>query len=88
MIQTVLKIDGMMCGMCESHVNDCIRQNFNVKKVNSSHAKGETVILSENELDSQKLESVVNATGYTVREITVGEAEKKSGLFGHFGHKG
>ena len=88
MIQTVLKIDGMMCGMCESHVNDCIRQNFNVKKVNSSHTKGETVILSENELDSQKLESVVNATGYTVREITVGEAEKKSGLFGRFGQKG
>ncbi len=88
MIETVVKVDGMMCGMCESHVNDCIRQNFNVKKVNSSHVKGETVILSEDELDSQKLESVVNATGYTVREITVGEAEKKSGLFGHFGHKG
>ena len=40
MIQTVLKIDGMMCGMCESHVNDCIRQNFNVKKGELVPCKG------------------------------------------------
>ena len=25
MIKTTLKIDGMMCGMCESHMNDVIR---------------------------------------------------------------
>ncbi len=22
MVKTVLKIDGMMCGMCEAHIND------------------------------------------------------------------
>ena len=34
MIKTTLKIDGMMCGMCESHVNDAIRKAFPaVKKV-------------------------------------------------------
>lgn len=36
MIKTTLKIDGMMCGMCESHMNDVIRKNFKVKKVTSS----------------------------------------------------
>ena len=25
MIETILKVDGMMCGMCESHVNDAVR---------------------------------------------------------------
>ena len=41
MIKTTLKIDGMMCGMCESHVNDAIRKAFPaVKKVTSSHGKG------------------------------------------------
>lgn len=34
MIKTTLKIDGMMCGMCESHMNDLIRKNFQVKKGN------------------------------------------------------
>ncbi len=50
MIQTTVKINGMMCGMCESHVNDAIRNHFQVKKVNSSAKKNESVILSEEEL--------------------------------------
>ena len=40
MIKTTLKIDGMMCGMCESHMNDLIRKNFQVKKVTSSAKDG------------------------------------------------
>ena len=26
MVQTTLKVDGMMCGMCESHVNEVVRK--------------------------------------------------------------
>ena len=34
MIKTTIKIDGMMCGMCESHVSDAIRKAVpSVKKV-------------------------------------------------------
>ena len=40
MIETTVLINGMACGMCESHVNDVIRQNFQIKKVTSSHKKG------------------------------------------------
>ena len=47
MYQITLNIDGMMCGMCESHINDAVRNAFPVKKVSSSHSKGQTVILSE-----------------------------------------
>ena len=47
MYQITLNIDGMMCAMCESHVNDAVRNAFPVKKVTSSHSRGETVILSE-----------------------------------------
>ena len=55
MIRTVVDIDGMMCGMCESHVNDAVRNNFKVKKVSSSHGKGRTVIaVSYTHLDVYK----------------------------------
>ena len=27
MVQTTLKVDGMMCGMCESHVNEVDRKS-------------------------------------------------------------
>ena len=33
------QVDGMMCGMCESHVNDAVRKAFPVKKVTSSRSK-------------------------------------------------
>lgn len=69
MTQTVLKIEGMACGMCESHVNDAIRNNFSVKKVKSSHKKGETVIKSEEPLDAEKLKKVIVDTGYTLVSI-------------------
>ena len=62
-----VQVDGMMCGMCESHVNDAVRKAFPVKKVTSSHTKGKTEILAENPLDEEKLKSVIAATGYTVR---------------------
>ena len=35
MTKYTLVVDGMMCGMCESHVNDAVRKAFPVKKVTS-----------------------------------------------------
>ena len=40
MVETILKIDGMMCGMCESHINDVVRKTANIQKVSSSHTRG------------------------------------------------
>ncbi|MBD9070076.1 MAG: heavy-metal-associated domain-containing protein [Clostridiales bacterium] len=82
MIKTTLKIDGMMCGMCESHINDAIRNSFDVKKVNSSHTKGETVIVSKEALDEDKIKSVIDKTGYELQSVSSEELEEKKGLFG------
>ena len=80
MKKITVEIDGMMCGMCESHVNDCVRENFNVRKVTSSHSKRETVIITENDIDEAKLREAVNKTGYKVVSIKEEPYEKK-GLF-------
>ena len=83
MIKTTLKIDGMMCPMCESHVNDAIRNKFKIKKVTSSHEKGITEIISENPLDENALRKAVGDTGYEVLEFTDEPFEKKKfSLFG------
>lgn len=81
MKKVTVKIEGMMCGMCESHVNDEVRKNFNVSKVTSSHKKGECVILTEKELDEEQLKKVIEETGYQVLSIAQ-EEYKKKGLFG------
>ena len=80
MTQITIKIDGMMCGMCESHVNDAVRRAFPVKKVTSSHAKGQTVILTEQPIDRGALRSVIDGTGYTVLSVEQAPYEKK-GMF-------
>lgn len=84
MIKTTLKIDGMACSMCEAHINDCIRQNFPVKKVSSSHAKGETVVIAEEMPDGEKLRKVIAETGYELKDIKSEPYEKKGRLFSMF----
>ncbi len=81
MRKITLKIDGMMCAMCESHVNEAVRRAFPVKKVTSSHAKGETVILSEADIDEPALRAAIDKTGYKVLSYKSEPYEKK-GLFG------
>lgn len=66
LITYTLKIDGMRCGMCETHVNDYIRRNFDVKKVRSSASKGTTIIQSEKELDVEKITKILSEGGYIV----------------------
>ena len=57
MIKTTLKIDGMMCNMCEAHINDAIRRNFDVVKVKSNRKKKETIIESKLPLDHNKIKN-------------------------------
>ena len=82
MIKTTVGIDGMMCGMCESHVNDAIRKSFDVKKVSSSHSKKKTEIISEEAIDEDKLRAVIDETGYTVLSGDSAPYKKKG--FGFF----
>ena len=76
-----IQVDGMMCGMCESHVNDAVRKAFPVKKVTLSRSKKETVVITEAELDQEALRAAISATGYDVGEIWKDSGQKK-GLFG------
>ena len=80
MIQTTVKVSGMVCSMCEAHINDAIRAAFSVEKVSSSHSKGETVILSKEPLGENALRAAINATGYMAGEIRAAPYERK-GLF-------
>ena len=73
-------VEGMMCGMCESHVNDAVRKAFPVKKVTSSRSKKETTVIAETNLDEEDLRAASSATGYEVGEVRTELGEMK-GLF-------
>lgn len=77
MTKIIVKVDGMMCGMCESHVNDAVRRAFPVKKVTSSYSKGQTVILTESDISEDALRFAIGATGYEVKAVSKEPYEKK-----------
>lgn len=77
MLKITLDIDGMMCGMCETHVNDAVRNNFAVEKVTSSHSKNQTEIIVKETIDEAKLKQVIEEDGYKVLNIKTEQYEKK-----------
>jgi copper chaperone CopZ len=80
MYKITLKIDGMRCGMCESHVNDVVRKAADVKSVKSSHTKNQTEIICEHEIDEAALKAAIAEEGYRVLSVSKEPYEKK-GLF-------
>lgn len=85
MVKTVIKIDGMSCNMCEAHMNEAIRNRFDVKKVSSSHTDKELVVISEEELNEEEVKKTIEETGYTYVSI-FSEPYEKKGLFSKIGN--
>ena len=78
MVKTTLKIEGMMCGMCEAHICDAIRRTVpTAKKVAASHSKKEASFLTDAAVDTKALRAVINETGYTCLDVTSTPYEKK-----------
>lgn len=82
MYETKANIDGMMCSMCTSHVNDCIRNTFKVKSVKATlKNNGETTIVSEDPIDEETLKDALGKLGYRLTGFSSTAKEEKKGLF-------
>ena len=66
----ILKIDGMMCGMCESHICDTIRRAVpSARKVSASRRRKEASFVTDGSVDPELLKKAINETGYTCLEV-------------------
>lgn len=82
MIKTTLKIEGMMCGMCEAHICDTIRNAVpSAKKVAASKSKKEASFLTDNPVNTDLLKTAIDETGYICLAAESVFVEKKR-LFG------
>ncbi|MBQ9429892.1 MAG: heavy-metal-associated domain-containing protein [Clostridia bacterium] len=80
MEQITLKIDGMMCGMCEAHICDLVRRAFpNAKKVKASRKRGEATFLTDTAVDGDRLAAAFADTGYRLLSVTA--APPRLGFF-------
>ena len=66
MKEWIIRVDGMMCSMCEAHVNDAIRRHVSVKKVASSHRKGEVRVVADAATDEEQIFASIKSVGYRV----------------------
>ena len=81
MYQTTMKIEGMMCGMCEAHIADTIRRTIpSARKVSASRNRKEASFLSTEMVDCELLKDAINKTGYICTQAVCVPYEKK-GLF-------
>ncbi len=80
MKQLTLKVDGMMCGHCEAHVNDAVRKAANVQSVTSSHASGTTVVVLDDSVSADAIVEAIQNEGYKVLGFEE-QPYKKPGLF-------
>ena len=84
MNKVILKIDGMACPMCESHIADAIRKTYNdAKEVKALHKKKEASFVIDKEIDLLLIKNAIDKTGYKYIEGKIEPYEKKK-LFGIF----
>ena len=94
MTQVTVQLEGMMCGMCESHVKDAIRKGIpDAKDVSASHSANTAAFYMENDMPKgmiqHELKSAIEPTGYKVLSVKTEsgvQPAKKKGLF-RFGKK-
>ena len=70
MLKITLEVEGMRCGMCETHV----------KKVTSSHAKARTEVIAEDSVNTALIKEAIAKQGYGVGKIET-QPYEKHGLF-------
>lgn len=77
MYKYTLGIDGMRCGMCETHVSDVIRKNFRYKKVKASHFTKSLLVISPDEISQEEFEHAFATTGYRILSYNKEEAIRR-----------
>lgn len=82
----IMTVEGMMCGMCEAHVNDALRKVPGVRKAAASRSKKQAVVQCDGSVSDEALLKAVNDTGYQASNLREADGEKKRGPLG-FLHK-
>lgn len=77
MYKTTVKIEGLMCPMCEKHMNEGFRAAFAAESVESSHKAKESVIITNEPIAEETVKAAVEKAGYTFISAVTEEYAKK-----------
>lgn len=80
--QSVLLVDGMMCGHCEAHVKEALEKIDGVREATADHEKGQVVLKLSAPVDESSLKAAVEGAGYTFKGIAEDPAASLQGCRG------
>ena len=66
MKETILIINGMMCGGCENRVKNAIKNIEGVENVTADHNTGKVIVISNNEVSEEIIKETLEDIGYEV----------------------
>ena len=66
-----LNVEGMMCGMCEAHVQDAVRKVVPTAKKVKANRKKNLVTFKAEEVDKELLIKTITETGYTATDLEI-----------------
>ena len=69
MYKTTVTVEGMMCHMCEKHVNEALSKAFAAENPVSDHTANKTEFISAEKPDAAKVKEIIEAAGYTVKAV-------------------
>ena len=69
MYKTTVTVEGMMCHMCEKHVNEALSKAFAAENPVSDHTANKTEFISAEKPDEAKVKEVIESAGYTVKAV-------------------
>lgn len=66
MKETILIVNGMMCGGCENRVKNAIKNIEGVENVKADHNTGKVIVISNNEVSEEIIKETLEDIGYEV----------------------
>ena len=66
MRETILIVNGMMCGGCENRVKNAIKNIEGVENVTADHNTGKVIVISNNEVSEEIIKEALEDIGYEV----------------------
>ena len=66
MKETILIVNGMMCGGCGNRVKNAIKNIEGVENVTADHNTGKVIVISNNEVSEEIIKETLEDIGYEV----------------------
>ncbi len=66
MKETILIVNGMMCGGCENRVKNAIKNIEGVENVTADHNTGKVTVVSNNQVSKEMIKETLQDIGYEV----------------------